>query len=307
MRLKSRGRPTCFYCGKSGHFQKNCRHFRKDKGGADGVQPKKIPDNKNTSGIATSEEELLLINEQNELNLVGDKLTWVVDLGTSFHLTPDQKCFSSYKAGDHGSLTMGNEGACRIVGIGDVCTSTGCNLVLRDVRHVPEVRLNLISAGRLDDEGYTSSIQNGFMKFCKGSLIVDKARKTNTLYLMHARLCRNEVNVATDTTGELWHKRLCHMSEKGMRKLVADDLILEEKNVHLDKYAGCLVGKKNRTSFRSRPPMRRKALLELVHTNVCSIDTKSHSGGPSSKDKHIVCVACSIMSKRGKRGSRHSR
>ena len=23
-RSKSRGRPTCFYCGKSGHFQKNC-------------------------------------------------------------------------------------------------------------------------------------------------------------------------------------------------------------------------------------------------------------------------------------------
>ena len=30
-RSKSRGRPTCFYCGKPGHFQKNCRHFRKDK------------------------------------------------------------------------------------------------------------------------------------------------------------------------------------------------------------------------------------------------------------------------------------
>ena len=56
-------------------------------------------------------------------------------------------------------MKMGNEGACQIVSIGDVClvTSTGCNLVLRDVRHVPEVRLNLISANRLDDEGYTVS------------------------------------------------------------------------------------------------------------------------------------------------------
>ena len=85
---------------------------------------------------------------------------------------------------------MGNEGACRIVGIGDVCltTSTGCKLLLIDVRHVPEVRLNLISAGRLDDEGYTGSIQNKVMKFNKGSLIVARARKVNTLYLMHARI-----------------------------------------------------------------------------------------------------------------------
>ena len=60
-----------------------------------------------------------------------------------------------------------------------------------------------------------------------------RARKTNTLYLMHAPLCRNEINMATDTVGELWHKRLRHMSEKWMRKLAADDIIPEVKNVHL--------------------------------------------------------------------------
>ena len=125
----------CYYCGKPGHFQKICRHLQKDKGGADGVQQKKILDNKNTSAIATSEEELLLISEQNEVNLVGDESTWVVDSGTSFHLIPDRKCFLSYKAGDHGFVKMGKEGACRIVGIGHVClvTSIGCNLVLREM------------------------------------------------------------------------------------------------------------------------------------------------------------------------------
>ena len=51
-------------------------------------------------------------------------------------------------------------------------TSTGCKLVLRDVRHVLEVGVNLISTGRLDDKGYTGSIQNGVMKFYKGNLNV---------------------------------------------------------------------------------------------------------------------------------------
>ena len=36
-------------------------------------------------------------------------------------------------------------------------TATGCKMLLKDVQHVPEVRLNLILAGRLDDEGYTVS------------------------------------------------------------------------------------------------------------------------------------------------------
>ena len=82
-----------------------------------------------------------------------------------------------------------------------------------------EVRLNLILASRLDDEGYRGSIRNGSMKFSKGSLIVARARKVNTLYLMNSRLSPEEMKVASDTAGELWHKRLCHMSMKGMKSV----------------------------------------------------------------------------------------
>ena len=83
---------------------------------------------------------------------------------------------------------MGNDGACRIVGIGNVCllTSAGCRMVLKDVCHVPDIRLNLISTRRLDDEGNCGSFQNGSWKFCRGNLIVAHAKKQNTLYVLHA-------------------------------------------------------------------------------------------------------------------------
>ena len=152
--------------------------------------------------------------------------------------------------------------------------TNGCKMLLKDVRHVPEVRMNLISAGRLDDEGYTGSIRNGSMKFSKGSLIVAQARKVNTLYLMNAQLCLEEVNVAADTAGELWHKRLCHMSVKGLKRL-ADDNLIPVKDVHLERCTEFLAGKQNRTSFRSRTPMRRIAPLELVHADVFKW-TRSH-------------------------------
>ena len=82
-----------------------------------------------------SEEELLLISEENELHLVSDEMTWVVNSEASFHLSPDRKGFSSYKAKGHGCVWMGNEGSCQIVGIGDVLltTSTRCKLFLKDV------------------------------------------------------------------------------------------------------------------------------------------------------------------------------
>ena len=95
---------------------------------------------------------------------------------------------------------------------------------------------------------------------------------------MHTRICREEVNVAVGEAGELWHKRLCHVSQKGTRRLADDNLIPEVKNVKLEKCTDCLAGKQNRTSVQARPPIRRKALLELVHTDVCQVDMRSHVG-----------------------------
>ena len=145
-------------------------------------------------------------------------------------------------------------------------TSTECRLLLRDVHHLPEVRLNMMSACRLDDEGYEGSIWNGTMNFYKVSLILARARKINRLYLMHGRICQEKVNVAADNTGELLHKRLCHMSQKGIRRLAEDNLILEVKNVQLEKCTDCLAGKQNRTSFRSRPPHHQGESLEYACT-----------------------------------------
>ena len=55
---------------------------------------------------------------------------------------------------------MGNDGQSKIVGIGDICleTENGTRLVLKGVKHIPDIRLNLISTGKLDDEGFCSSL-----------------------------------------------------------------------------------------------------------------------------------------------------
>ena len=47
-------------------------------------------------------------------------------------------------------MKMGNDGACKIVGIGNVwlLISISCGMLLKDVCHVPDIRLDLISVGR---------------------------------------------------------------------------------------------------------------------------------------------------------------
>ena len=250
-RSMSRGKLTCFYCGNHGHFQKECRHLKKDKGASNNVEPRKIFEKKGTSAMATNEEELMFICEEASVNLANEECTWVIDSGASFHTTPWRKCFSSYTVGDYGCVKMGDIGACKIAGIGSVCLtmSTGCRLTLRDVRHVPDIRLNMVSIGRLNDEGCSGSFQNGMWKLCKGSLIEARAQKQGTLYVMHAKMYKKEANVAAELNGDLWHKRLGHMSERGMHILANQKLLSEVKRVHLEKCVDCTVGKQNRVAF----------------------------------------------------------
>ncbi|KAJ0017872.1 hypothetical protein Pint_10687 [Pistacia integerrima] len=58
---------------------------------------------------------------------------------------------------------MGNNGLAKVIGIGNVCLEmdNGSSLLLRDVKHIPNIHLNLVSTSRLDDEGYCNTFSDG--------------------------------------------------------------------------------------------------------------------------------------------------
>lgn len=94
-------------------------------------------------------------------------------------MTPHKKLFTSYKPDDCDDVRMRKSGVSKICGIGDIHleTNIGCSFLLKDVRHVPDLRLSLISAEKLDDECYLNQFGSGRWKLTKGSLVVDKGRK----------------------------------------------------------------------------------------------------------------------------------
>ena len=141
--------------------------------------------------------------------------------------------------------------------MGDVCleVSNGTMPVLRDVRHVPDIRLNLISTRKLYDEGFCNTFDNGQWKLTKGSLVVARGKKESSLYLMQAKIFKGICNAVEDeNVVELWHKRLSHMSEKGMGLLAKKNLLSGVKSANLEKCVHCLVRKQRRVSFKSCPP-----------------------------------------------------
>lgn len=85
----------------------------------------------------------------------------------------------SYKAGDFGIVYLADDEPLKIVRKGSVriTTSSGSAWVLRDVRHVPGLKRNLISVGQLDDDVYSVSFASKTWKVTKVLWLLLMGRK----------------------------------------------------------------------------------------------------------------------------------
>ena len=171
---------------------------------------------------------------------------WVADTGASYHASPWRESFCTYRSGQFGVVRMGNQGTTDIVWIGDVKikTNLGYEMMLKDVRHVADLRLNLLSVGWLDDEGFESKFGRGLWRLTKGSLVMASAKKSNTFYKLVVQGCGSQLNtIEKDSSIELWHRRLGHMSEKGLRALSRRSALPEFKGTCLNSCVDCLTSK----------------------------------------------------------------
>ena len=98
------------------------------------------------------------------------------------------------------------------------------------------------------------------------------------LYKTLGNICKNGLNVSTDSSLSLWHKSLGHMREKGLQILAKKNSIPFDKGTLLDPCDYCLLGKQHRVSF-SNKSTKKSEILELVYYDVCGpIEVKSIGG-----------------------------
>jgi len=148
-------------------------------------------------------------------------------------------------------------------------------LLLRGVKHAPDIRFNLIFVQMLDDSGYENHFGSQKWKLSRGNLIVAKGERNSKLYWTKALVSKDSGN-AMDMDASLWHRRLSHISEKGMNCLAKKDVLPGLKSAELEKCSHCMVGKQIRVSFKNS---KKSELLELVHYDVCGpLKVKSFTG-----------------------------
>ena len=141
-------------------------------------------DDENTTTVIGLEDEILAIEQDNCCTVLDPYVEWVIDSTAFYHVTPRKELFTSYKVGNFGRVKMGNDSYADIVGIGDICVraNIGYTLILKDVRHVLDIRLNLISTNVLDKEGYGNYFCDEKWRLSKGSLVFARGKICCTLY-----------------------------------------------------------------------------------------------------------------------------
>ena len=182
----------------------------------------------------------------------------------------EKDLLSNYISGRFGKVYLTDGKSLDIVGKGDINikTSNGSLWTLHNVRHIPALKRNLISIRQLDDEGHHTTFGDGdgAWKVTKGNLVVARGKKRGSLYMI---VDEDMVTVTeTDNNSTMWHQRLGHMSEKGMKLMVAKGKLSSLKHVDVGACEHCILGKQKKVGFSRAGKTLKVEKLELVHTDV---------------------------------------
>lgn len=152
------------------------------------------------------------------------------------------------------------------------------------VRHIPDMRKNLISLSTLDGKGYKYSGGDGVLKVSKGSLIVMKGDlKSANLYRLRGTTITGDAAVISNSLSNsdatnLWHMRLGHMSEHGFAVLSKRGLLDGHSISKLDFCEHCVFGKHKRVKFNTSTHTS-KGILDYVHSDLWGPSRKPSLGG----------------------------
>ena len=92
-----------------------------------------------------------------------------------------------------------------------------------------------------------------------------RGKKSGTLYMTTD--ARFLIAVGNETL-KLWHQRLGHMSEKGMKIMHSKGNFPCLQSVEIDMCEDCILGKKKRVNFQTSGRTSEKEKLELIHSDV---------------------------------------
>ncbi|GJV93157.1 retrovirus-related pol polyprotein from transposon TNT 1-94 [Tanacetum coccineum] len=171
-------------------------------------------------------ETCLVAQASNEIclgiNLEPDE--WIKDSGCSKHMTSNRKLFSTYKAYTGGNVIFGSNLRGNIIGKSTISHDF---LITENVKHVDNLKFNLLSIGQICDNKCKAVFTEHDSKIIKGEKIIGRGIKKRGLYVLKLGNKREDkiCLAALDENSTLWHRRLGHANMQFIQSLASKELV----------------------------------------------------------------------------------
>ena len=146
--------------------------------------------------------------------------------------------------------------------------ANGTQWTLDDARHITKLKKNLISTRKLDKECYVMAFDDASWKVKENSMAFTKGNLVGTFYLLTNIFDYSLNLLLIGNNASLWHNRLGHMSEKGMKILHCNGSLPNLKELDIGFCEDYVYGKQRRVSFLKVVKEKKSQKLEFVHTDV---------------------------------------
>ncbi|CAA7034057.1 unnamed protein product [Microthlaspi erraticum] len=215
---KGRFNPNKGPLNKVGHRGADCRSKAKEKNQAN----------------LTEDDMVAVVTEANMVE--ENPMLWWYDTGATTHICIDRQMFSTYqKSKEDARLLMGNVSHSKIEGTGKVVLkmTSGRELTLNNVKHVPDMRKNLISGTLMSKHGFAINFESDQLILRKNGVFIGKGFVKDGLIKMCVSPVQRNIVVPVSNdlinkkpvaylveSSNIWHERLGHVNYKSIERLM---------------------------------------------------------------------------------------
>lgn len=249
---KNKG-PKCYNCNKFGHIAAKC------------------PNKSSRPNYKKKGNAMLGCFSARELN----KNDWFFDSGATAHMCSNLKFFNKDFQEKNAEVTIANNSTMQVRGVGQVEINTKVgkfkeeNVTFREVLHIPDLYINLLSVSKIVESGYEIVFnKNGCKVLNNHKEVIVTGNLVNGMFRLNIA---NNISLVTDVKSQdcaLWHKRVGHVNNEILKNMNSGAVVGVTCDATKYNCITCSKGKLSRSPFKDSGT-RATEVLGLIHSDLC--------------------------------------